>query len=75
MTLSMSSYRVKLSLTGNRQLRRCWEICECSINGVVRRVIARTPVVIGEGDKQDEALALAKAEAMRMLAAFRAMST
>jgi len=56
-------------------LRRCWEICECSINGVVRRVIARTPVVIGEGDKQDEALALAKAEAMRMLAAFRAMST
>lgn len=72
MNISTSTYRVKLSSTGTRQQRRCGEICECSINGAVRRVIARTPAVIGEGDDQDSALALAraKAEAQRMLRAF-----
>jgi len=70
MGFSTATYRVILSSAGSKQMRRCWEICECNINGKVRRVIARTPAVMGEGEQQDLALAEAKAEAYRMLKAF-----
>lgn len=71
MGVSLVTYRVVLKqawIAGTS--RRCWEICECSVSGAVRRIIARTPVVVGEGETQDARHAQAHDEACRMLAAF-----
>ena len=35
---SAVTYQVKLNTGSGRRLSRCWEVCECSINGAVRRV-------------------------------------
>ena len=72
MGFSAKTYRVVLKTSGPsvRQIRRCWEICECNINGGGLRVIARTPDVLGEGDAQDEKLAAAREEAKTIAAAF-----
>jgi hypothetical protein len=71
MGFSAKTYRVVLKTTGTSgRLRRCWEICECNINGGGLRVIARTPDVLGEGDAQDEKLAASRNEAKTMAAAF-----
>lgn len=72
MGFSAKTYRVvlKMSGTSGRQIRRCWEICECNINGGGLRVIARTPDVLGEGHAQDEKLAAARDEAKIIAAAF-----
>jgi hypothetical protein len=32
-SITTATLRVKLSSTGSRQLRRCWEIFECIISG------------------------------------------
>ena len=71
MGLSTVTYRLVLKEGWTaRGLRRCWEICECNVNGRVRRVITRTPVVVGEGEAEEARHAEAREEARRMLAAF-----
>jgi hypothetical protein len=73
MGLSTVTYRVVLMERWTAAgLRRCWEICECDVNGRVRRAIARTPVIVGEGEGEAEEARYAEArdEARRMLAAF-----
>ena len=70
MSFSSATYRIVLNTAVGRQVRRCWEICECDINGKVQRDIARTPIIVGEGEKQAANLAKARAEAERMLRAF-----
>ena len=71
MGLSTVTYRLVLKERWTAAgLRRCWEICECDINGRVRRVIARTPVVVGEGEAEEARHVQARDDARRMLAAF-----
>ena len=71
MPISTSTYRLVLkeSWTAAGQ-RRWWEICECNVNGAVRRIIARTPVVLGSDEAADARHAEAREEARRMLSAF-----
>jgi hypothetical protein len=53
-----------------RQPRRWFELCECGLHGNVRRVIARTPAIVGEGEKENERVEQSRQEAKRMLVAF-----
>lgn len=47
-----------------KDLRRCFEIFECDGFGKSRRVIARTPLIRGEGPRQTELLEQGKADAL-----------